>query len=315
MAWIAWSLAGLVVLLALLALGVVAVGRFLYRPRVWREQMRDVLILAAHQDDCVVMAGEYAIEAVEAGRRVEVLYLTNGDSKEESPWSERACRRKQEAMAAWGSIGVGPDSIHLLGFSAAPIPGPSRITDEHSREARRRIVELIAAMPKDSAVFIPAMGELHVDHRTLRQIALQALKQTGRDDLHIFEAPEYNSYLSLLRMPRKTFIYILAGIPLIRRWAGEMRREIAAPEEFPSGPRATIMPPDAARLERKRRMLEMFVSENGQKLARVFGGSGRFRRITNIEAALRDRPRGYLPLGAYRVGMMSLAGILVWLAQ
>ena len=64
------------------------------------------------------------------------------------------------------------------------------------------------------------------------------------------------------------------------------------------------MPPDEARLARKRRMLEMFESEGGPKLVKAFGGSWRFRRIDDIDAALNDQPRGYLPIGAYRIGML-----------
>jgi LmbE family N-acetylglucosaminyl deacetylase len=266
--------------------------------------VRDVLILAAHQDDCVVMAGEYAIAAVEAGRSVRIVYLTNGDSRETSPASERALRRNAEAIASWGSIGVSRESIAFLGLPAAPIAGPSRMTGEQLLAAKAQLVEIISALPQASAVFVPAAGESHVDHRTLRRLALEALKSVGRADLHIFEAPEYNPYVSLTRMPKKAFVHVIAAIPVVRRWAAAMRRKTAAPEEFPYGPRAMIMRPDQNRLERKRRMLEMFESEGGPQLVRAFGGSWRFRRIDDLDAAMNDQPRGYLPVGAYRIGML-----------
>jgi LmbE family N-acetylglucosaminyl deacetylase len=299
-----WSLAGLAGLLVVLALGVVVVGRVLYRPRVWREPIRDVLILAAHQDDCVVMAGEYAIAAAETGRTVAILYLTNGDSRETNADSDRARKRNAEAIAAWGSIGVQRERICFLGMPAAPISGPSKITAEQIRIAKSRILQSIQELPRESAVFLPAVAESHVDHRTLRQIALEALRECGRNDLQIFEAPEYNAYISLARMPQKTLIAILAGIPLVRRWAGTMRSRMAAPEEFASGGAAWVMPVDQCRIQIKRRMLEMFESEDGNRLVRMFGGRGRVRKIQNIEAALAERPRGYVPIGGYRIGML-----------
>src|SRR5690554_2654057 len=79
------------------------------RARVWNEAPRDAVILAAHQDDCVIAAGEYAVEAVAAGRRIDVVYLTCGDAK---PGSRRARTRRAEALSAWGSLGVGPDRLH-----------------------------------------------------------------------------------------------------------------------------------------------------------------------------------------------------------
>jgi hypothetical protein len=72
-----------------------------------------------------------------------------------------------------------------------------------------------------------------------------------------------------------------------------------------------VMPEDKARLERKHRMLQLFVSEDGESLVRNFGGRGRFRQISDIESALRERPRGYLRLGAYRAGIPALAALAV----
>jgi len=304
MGWMLWSLAGLVGLLLVLALGAVIFGRLIYRPREWRGAAKDVLVLAAHQDDCVVMAGEYAIAAAEAGKTVTILYLTNGDSRDSSPDSERARKRNAEALTAWGSIGVNRTSIDFLGLPAAPISGPSKITIDQMASAKSRIVNLINELPRERAVFLPAAAESHVDHRTLRQIALEALRECGRNDLQIFEAPEYNAYISLARMPQKTLIALLAGIPLVRRWAGAMRSRMAAPEEFASGGAAWVMPVDQRRIQIKRRMLEMFESEDGNRLVRMFGGRGRVRKIQNIEAALAERPRGYVPIGGYRIGML-----------
>jgi LmbE family N-acetylglucosaminyl deacetylase len=283
-------------------------GAILYRPVVIAEAPRDVLIFAAHQDDCVIMAGEYAIAARQAGRQVRVVYLTNGDSAEVDPQSERAQRRNGEAAAAWGSLGV--NAIENLGLPASRIGTESRITPEQKAAAMKRIAEIIAEAAPGTAVFVPAAGETHVDHQLLREMCLTALSASNRQDLAIFEAPEYNPYLSLARMPLKSGMYIAGKIPRVRRWVGQIRSRQLPVTGFASGARPCVLPPDAKRLEQKRQLLAQFESEGGERLVRLFGNPDLFRRIHDVRAALAERPRGYLPLGVQQVGISTLSALL-----
>jgi LmbE family N-acetylglucosaminyl deacetylase len=293
---------------ALITLGAMAGGMILYRPGIFAEPPRDVLILAAHQDDCVIMAGEYAIIAKEAGRQVRVVYLTNGDSGNVDSSSERARIRNQEAAAAWGSIGVA--AIENLGLPAASIVGPTKINGQQTAGAIEAIAQIIRAVPGGTAVFIPAAGETHPDHQLLREISLQALRSVQRSDLAMFEAPEYNPYVSLARMPLKALEYIAKGIPRVRRWVCEVQLRRLPSAGFPSGTRPYVLPPDSDRLERKRRLLSQFESEGGERLVRLFGNPDLFRRIHDVDHALRERPRGYLPLGVQRVGISIVCALL-----
>jgi len=305
--WIAGAVAAASLVMAL---GAMFIGAIAYRPRELGEEVSDVLILSAHQDDCVIMAGEYAIAAKEAGKNVKVVYLTNGDSVETQPDSTRAQKRNQEALAAWESQRVGAESIYFLGLPAAPVLGPSKISEKQSQQAGERVGESIAALPQGAAVFIPGPGESHVDHQTLRHVALGQLQKAGRTDVRVFESVEYNPCLSLMRMPRKTLLYIASVVPVLGRWAIAARREQLAPEEFPCGGPALVMPEKNGLLKRKRSLLSMFASENGELLVRIFGGRGRFRRIDDLAAAIKERPRGFLKLGPHWLGPSALAGLV-----
>src|SRR3569832_1852259 len=76
---------------------VVAMAAMLRRPRVMTDPAKPALILAAHQDDCAILAGGYAIFAKQAGCRVQKAYLTCGAP---SPGGPRAGARRGGARAA-----------------------------------------------------------------------------------------------------------------------------------------------------------------------------------------------------------------------
>ena len=303
-----WIVLWCAVLFGLVALIAIVGGAILYRPVVMSEPPRDVLIFAAHQDDCVIMAGEYAIAAREAGRAVRVVYLTNGDSGDTDPQSPRAQRRNGEAAAVWATLDV--SEIQNLNLPASRIGTQIKANAEQKAEAAAKISEIIASAAAGSAVFVPAAGESHVDHQLLREICLTALASSNRADLAIFEAPEYNAYLSLARMPLKSGMYIAGKIPRLRRWVGQAKSKRLPVTGFASGSRPCVLPSNPARLERKRRLLAQFESEGGERLVRLFGNPDLFRRIFDAKAALAERPRGYLPLGVQHVGISTLSALL-----
>jgi LmbE family N-acetylglucosaminyl deacetylase len=91
----------------------------------------DVLIFAPHPDDEVIGAGGVIQHALEAGRRVRVVFTTNGDGSKkaasallqkaasalsEDDFVHLARRRQQEAIAADLKLGLSSSDLVFLGY-------------------------------------------------------------------------------------------------------------------------------------------------------------------------------------------------------
>lgn len=276
------------------------------RPRVMRDPAGPALILAAHPDDCVILAGAYALEARDAGQRVQVTYLTCGAA---APHLERAVTRKAEALAAWATIGLTPQDVTFLDLPEHPVDGVSSWSDGDRAGSRARIATLLRELAPRAAVFIPAAGEAHVDHRGLRQIALEAWRDAARGDLTFFEGPEYNAYLSVVQAPKKVWVALSRSVPGLARLVGHRQEAWTG---FASGGRYWTLPASEARSERRRSLLRAFVSENGDLLVRLFGLYERYRPVADPDRGLADEPpRGYVTVGGRRRGFSALLVLLV----
>lgn len=283
--------------------GVIALYGWLVRtPRRMTEPVRDCLIVAAHPDDCVIVAGEYAIEAARIGRSVQVAYLTCGDRQ---PGSDRAIRRRAEAIDAWASVGVPTGNLHFIDLPNSPLAGPSILTEDQLAHAGAFIQSLVATLPPHAAVFMPAEGESHVDHRTLRDLCIDALRQSARHDLTTYQAAEYNGYYSLWHSPARTIVHAISVLPVVGRFM--QRAKAWQPAGFIHGDAGTIMPADDARLAQKRDMLRKFVSEDGELLVRLFGHRDRYQRIDAFDPRATSKHDGYLPWGDHHIGMSVVA--------
>jgi LmbE family N-acetylglucosaminyl deacetylase len=274
------------------------------RTPVLRDELSDAIVMAAHPDDCVICAGEYAAEAVRRGRTATIVYLTDGAAEEER---DRARARRSEASAAWSLAGLGPESLHFLGLPhAARIREDRRLEGAVLEEVRAGLAGILREAPAGAAVFVPAEGEDHGDHRLLRDLSIEAIASTGREDLVVFDCPEYNSYYSILRAPRRTLAFLSSRIPL----AGFYRPGADATRaQTICGDLGGSLPPDEGRLLRKREMLGRFVSEDGPLLVRLFGHPDRFARH-RPDAARRAM---YLRFGEARVsmGLVSLWALIL----
>jgi LmbE family N-acetylglucosaminyl deacetylase len=300
---------GMAILLTLapLALGMVVVTALLRRPRVVDGEARHALILAAHQDDCAILAGGYAIFARAAGRSVRIAYLTCGAASPDLP---RAKTRRQEAYTAWGMLAIPAEDIF---FCDLPEHAPSSVSSwsvSDRDRARGWLLGLLRDLPVRSVVFLPAPGETHVDHRALRQLALEAWKVSERVDLSFFEGPEYNDYLSLVQAPEKMVVTLASALPVLSGWA--KRRARASWAGFASRGSYWELPPDRVRSEQRRELLRAFASENGELLVRLFGWCERYRPVPDAECGLQaEPPAGYLYLGQYHRGFSALLALVV----
>src|SRR3569623_676267 len=160
-----------VVALALVpvSLLVVAAAALLRRPRVMTEPAKPALILAAHQDDCAILAGGYAIFAKAAGCRVQVAYLTCGASSPDQP---RAVTRREESLAAWRALDVGDDDVFFFGLPEHGVSAESTWTHADRDRARTWLGGQLRQLTANAEDYLPAAGESHVDFRGLRRLAL-----------------------------------------------------------------------------------------------------------------------------------------------
>jgi LmbE family N-acetylglucosaminyl deacetylase len=277
------------------------------KPRTWRSSPGNVLILAAHPDDCVVMAGEYAIWALDHGFKVDIVYLTCGAI---DPASTRAKTREREAVSSWQSLGVPKSSLTFIGYSASPLRGNSALGIEAQDQARATIQNIILTLEVGAAVFLPAAGEEHVDHRMMRRLGLEAIVSSRRHDVLVLEAPEYNATLSLVRSPTKAYRYLLGCMPIVRRLTST-----GGTPCFPGyirGERAFVLG-DPRITQRKNALLSFFASENIEKLVRHFGYQNQFRKVV-FPISQSDERFGltFVKIGRFRLGL-AIAGL--WVAM
>lgn len=249
--------------------------------------------MAAHPDDCVIVAGEYALRAREAGKRVQVIYLTCGDR---TPGSARALARRAEAIRAWAIAGVPEEELSFFDLRETPLTDKraSYLPENYAR-VQIKLDALFRDLAGGSVVFIPADGELHPDHRELRELALTAYRRSVRHDIALYESPEYHAYFSLTRTPVRTLMYMVSSIPVVTRF---VRPRSGGPPAFHDGPPGVVLKPDALRLEKKREMLRAFSSENpGDILVKLFGWPDNYRPVDVDAATLGGTGRFYLKVG------------------
>src|SRR3569832_983291 len=295
--------AGVALSVVPVSLLVVAMAAMLRRPRVMTDPAKPALILAAHQDDCAILAGGYAIFAKQAGCRVQVAYLTCGAPSPDEP---RAVTRREESLAAWRALDVGDDDVFFFGLPEHGVSAESTWTHADRDRARGWIGGLLRKLPANSVVFLPAAGESHVDHRGLRRLALEAWQEVAHSDQLFLEGPEYNDYVSLAQSPRKTLAAIVSRLPLLARF----RPARPAWTGFAEGGAYWTLPPDEARMNRRRELLRAFVSEDGALLVILFGWFERYRPVTTpVTGLAREPPRGYVAVGGLHRGASAILAL------
>jgi len=143
-----------------------------------------LLVIAPHPDDETLGAGILIQRVREAGGRVDIALLTDGDN---NPWPQRllerrlsigaagrarwATRRRRELAHALRELGVPPGGLHALGWpdqALAPLllqPGNDLVPE---------IAELIIAL-QPTLVVVPALADRHPDHGTAHVLVRLAL--------------------------------------------------------------------------------------------------------------------------------------------
>lgn len=139
---------------------------------------RRVLYIFAHQDDEVMIAARIKND-MNAGRKVDVVWITNGD-KGGDP-----VVREKESRAAMAFLGVPESGLHFLGYE-------DQASHTTLKEAYLKTLEIARAAAPD-VVFSNAYEGGNIDHDVAHFIAAMAVRALQPRPVH-YEFPLYNSY-------------------------------------------------------------------------------------------------------------------------
>lgn len=228
------------------ALGVLALLRLqvLERWRDWPGPER-LLILAPHEDDCVISAGGVGALNRRIGGATRIVYL----APDEAP--RMAERRAAEARAAWRAADVAGDDVRHLDL----LP-PLRQRDPQKLRAAAAKLRSVIDEFQPTILVVPMFEGGHVHHDMLA--ALIGTILTDDDRFEVFEAPEYSPYVSLWYTPHRV-------IALCSRWLFGLLSYYGPPDGI-DGRSVHKCRLDPADLECKRRMLAAFESQNAPSL-------------------------------------------------
>jgi len=188
-----------------------------------------ILLLAPHPDDETLAVGGLLQQAVQAGARVRVVYVTDGEN---NPWAQRAnerrwtigaadrlrwcVRRRAEALAALAVLGIEPEHAVFLGFP------DQRLTDRllaGDLALGNRLVQELASFGP-THFLVPTTQDAHPDHNALAVEARLALDQTAPST-----RPRVYSYL--VHRSRVGLIAAPARVPLTAEGVALKGRAIA----------------------------------------------------------------------------------------
>ena len=230
-----------------------------------------LLIIAPHQDDCVLMASGLAIKNLALGGDVRIIYLTQEED------AHKAEIRKQECFSAWRLAGVSSSSLTQLNLLPKLYEEPNPDKIEYTRDTIQQYVN--EYLP--TLVVFPAFEGGHRHHDLTNYIASFLIKYPKRTLL--YESPIYSIYYSFLHTPHKI-------IKLLTRFASFNMLAYYPPVESPDKRKISVLQMSENELLIKKKMLESFVSQNGS--------------ILRVNHGYRDRLIQWIP-NRYRPGAFN----------
>jgi LmbE family N-acetylglucosaminyl deacetylase len=209
----------------------------------WKKQR--LLILAPHEDDCVIAAGGVGPRNHELGGVTRIVYLAPDDDR------ALANRRADETRAAWRQAGFADgDLLHL-----DLLPRLRQCDPQKLRAAGSTLRALIDAF-QPTAIIVPMFEGGHIQHDMLAGLVGRIVRPD--EAIEIFEAPEYSPFTSLAFTPHRV-------LTLTTRWLFGLVSYYGPPDGIDGRPvlKFRLTPQE---LDRKRRMLGAFVSQNAPSL-------------------------------------------------
>jgi LmbE family N-acetylglucosaminyl deacetylase len=260
----------------LLLLGVTALVRIaqLERWMDWNEPGR-LLILAPHEDDCVIAAGGLGFRNARLGGATRIVYL----ARDETPGLPE--RRAAEARTAWRIAGLGEADLVFLDL----MPPLERRDPARLRAAETALRGIIDGF-EPTAIVMPAFEGGHIHHDMTAALVWRIVSPADR--VALFEAPEYTPYVSVMNTPHRV-------LSLAARWLLGLVSYNGPPDGVDGRPvlKVRLTPEET---DAKRRMLAAFESQNAPSL--VATRSYPDRLVLDDAARRRSRPfdldRSYL---------------------
>ncbi|MBS0520748.1 MAG: PIG-L family deacetylase [Proteobacteria bacterium] len=232
--------------LSLFGMSAWALGRILVLEQ-WADwdKPRRLLILAPHEDDCVISAGGIGARNHDLGGATRIVYLAPDDSP------AMAAKRTAEAQAAWREAGV--DASNLVHLNLLP---PLHQRDPQKLRRAATTLRSIIDDFKPAVIVMPMFEGGHIHHDMTASLVGSIVMP--RDELEILEAPEYSPCVSLGHTPHRI-------IALCTRWLFGLVSYYGPPDGIDDRPVLKFRLA-ASELARKRRMLSAFESQNAASL-------------------------------------------------
>ncbi len=217
----------------------------------------NILIIAPHQDDCVALAGGYAVQTVEKGGHVNILYTTDG-------YKDDKVTRKQEALDAWSVLGKDSVTIEFLPYTN----NESFLTRDEIDEGIDRISTYIKGA-RPETIFIPLYEGGHYQHDVTNYMVSKALDKL---DLRcaVYESPIYNFFMSFKTTPEKILSGLTRFIPLV---------SYDYPPEPVRNDKVYYLKMTDAQLQKKKEIIVKFKTQSPNKLVERWGFCDRYQRL------------------------------------
>jgi LmbE family N-acetylglucosaminyl deacetylase len=151
-----------------------------YLGRSSRESIRDyasVLIVAPHPDDEIIGIGGYLVGRVQAGRKVYIVYLTDGEnSLEDLDPEEVAWQRGRLKAGVLARLGLNEAQTRRFQLPDGSVP---RSGDERFGNAVSELGKVIAEVRPEALFVTHPLDTWPFDHVAAFEIAEAAVRQSG----------------------------------------------------------------------------------------------------------------------------------------
>lgn len=136
---------------------------------------RSAIVFAPHPDDETLGCGGTILRKRAAGARVRIVFLTNGCSSHTAwlPTEELTARRRREARAAAGELGVPERDVHFWDFE------DNRLADNRAEAVRRATGMLCDDRP--AQIFVTSSVDVSPDHVAAADIVRAAAEEACPD--------------------------------------------------------------------------------------------------------------------------------------